>query len=391
MRILFLMKVFEIGGIEVVTSILAKKFIDEKHEVSIVSLNQANNIMLARLDKRIKFYTLNGFNTGLQNQKDLRYILIKNKIDIIINQWGLPFIPLKLIKKASKGLSCKIISVYHNDPKANAKILDCIIKKEQSKNFVIKKGLELKEKIYTYITGLSMKYVYKNSDKFVILSQSFTNNFINFTKLHDTNKLTVITNPITISSDNFNFDYQQKRKEIIYVGRIDYNQKRVSRIMNIWKNIYPRFPDWYLKIIGDGPEKKKLEQFVKNEQLKNISFEGFQDPKCYYEKASIILLTSEYEGFGLVIVEAMSFGVIPIVYGSYKAIYDIIENGEDGYIVEPINKTFPLETMTQKVSDVIENISKNNQIALNAIKKSKEFSLETIYQKWYDLFKEISA
>lgn len=236
-----------------------------------------------------------------------------------------------------------------------------------------------------------MKYVYKNSDKFVILSQSFTNNFIDFTKLHDTNKLTVITNPITISSDNFNFDYQQKRKEIIYVGRIDYNQKRVSRIMNIWKNIYPRFPDWYLKIIGDGPEKKKLEQFVKNEQLKNVSFEGFQDPKCYYEEASIILLTSEYEGFGLVIVEAMSFGVIPIVYGSYKAIYDIIENGEDGYIVEPINKTFPLETMTQKVSDVIENISKNNQIALNAIKKSKEFSLETIYQKWYDLFKEISA
>lgn len=390
MRILFLMKVFEIGGIEVVTSILAKKFTDEKHEVSIVSLNKPNNEMLERLDKRIKFHTLNKFNAGLQNQKDLRRILIEKKIDIIINQWGLPFIPIRLIKKASKGLNCKIISAYHNDPKANAKILDCTIKKNQARHFLSKKIFEFKEKVYTYITGLSMKYVYNNSDKFVILSQSFTENFIEFTKLRNVDKLTVITNPTTICTKNFYFDPQKKEKEIIYVGRIDYNQKRVNRIVNIWKDIYRKYPEWSLKIIGDGPEKNNLKKIVNKEKLKNISFEGFQAPKHYYEKASIILLTSEYEGFGLVIVEAMSFGVIPVVYGSYKAIFDIIENGKNGYIIKPENKMFPLETMTRKVSEIIENKENNYQIAINAIKKSQNFSIEEIYQKWMDLFHELS-
>lgn len=71
-----------------------------------------------------------------------------------------------------------------------------------------------------------------------------------------------------------------------------------------------------------------MEKQVRELKLRNVSFEGFQNPKEYYERASILLLTSEFEGFPLVLPECMSFGVIPAVYGSYSAVYDIVEDGK---------------------------------------------------------------
>ena len=79
--------------------------------------------------------------------------------------------------------------------------------------------------------------------------------------------------------------------------------------------------DWILRIVGDGPERDNIEHMVQKLELKNVRFEGFQYPRSYYEISSILILTSEYEGFGLVVAEAMSFGVIPVVLGSYSAIY----------------------------------------------------------------------
>lgn len=380
------MKYFEIGGTEVVTSILAKKFVDQKHKVCIACLNTPQKNMLERLDKRIKVYPLNGYNTSHSNKVCLRSILINDKIDIIINQWGLPFIPIKLIKKANRGIACKIISVYHNDPKANAKILDCVIKKEKSTNKLVQKFYGIKKIIYTYITSCSMKYVYKNSDQFVILSQSFVNNFMKFTKLKVVNKLTVITNPITLSTDNYIFNAERKQKEIIYVGRIDYNQKRVNRIISIWKQLYKKYPDWSLKIIGDGPEKNNLEKEAKLENIENISFEGFKNPTQYYKDASIILLTSEYEGFGLVVVEAMQFGVVPVVYGSYDAINDIITEQEDGFIIPPVKNHFNQDLMIQRIKELMENESIRIEMAEKAIINSKKFSIDNIYTDWNNLF-----
>ena len=104
---------------------------------------------------------------------------------------------------------------------------------------------------------------------------------------------------------------------------MDCNQKRVLRILQTWALLEQRYPDWRLTIVGDGPDRVNLENQVFESQLENVSFEGFQNPRGYYERASILLLTSEFEGFPLVLPECMSFGVVPAVYGSYSAVYDI--------------------------------------------------------------------
>lgn len=181
-----------------------------------------------------------------------------------------------------------------------------------------------------------------------------------------------------------------KEKEIIYVGRLDYNQKRVFRIVQTWALLEREFPDWHLTIVGDGLERSILEKLVADLDLKQVRFEGFQHPKPYYERASILVLTSEYEGFPLVLAECMSFGVVPVVYGSYLAVYDIIEHGKNGIVVQPKGGKFDAEEMAGGLVRLMSDAGKRGSMVLAAMEKSRDYSIETIARKWEDLFTNLS-
>ena len=100
-----------------------------------------------------------------------------------------------------------------------------------------------------------------------------------------------------------------------------------------------------------------------------------------YEKASILLLTSDYEGFPLTITESMNFGVIPIVYGSYSAAYDIISDNYSGMISKP-NNGFDEEDFTNKLKMLLSSVTKRKDFSLNALNDSRRFLLNNIYEKW---------
>ena len=202
-------------------------------------------------------------------------------------------------------------------------------------------------------------------------------------------KVQILPNPITIPSSDFVFDFLQKRKEVLYVGRIDENQKRIHRIIDTWALLEASFPDWKLIIVGDGVEKRNLVGKVIQLKLNNVVFEGFQNPSLYYKRASILMLTSEYEGFGLVVVEAMSFGVIPVVYGSYSAVYDIISDGVDGVILPYNKKGYDTEFATEKMKELMLDADKRNNLAQAAIITSKRYSVESIVDSWNKLFAKL--
>ena len=186
---------------------------------------------------------------------------------------------------------------------------------------------------------------------------------------------------------NYEFDFSSKRKEILFVGRIDCNQKKVNRVIDTWALLEQRYPDWRLTIVGDGPDRENLEKQVRELKLRNVSFEGFQNPREYYERASILLLTSEFEGFPLVLPECMSFGVIPAVYGSYSAVYDIVEDGKNGLILPYDKKGYNAALMAEKLSVLMQSSDERQRIAENAIVTSCKYALETIYQSWEQLFR----
>lgn len=382
MNILFLMKVFEVGGQEVVTLTLAESFTAHGHSVSIACFNKPNLLMTARADKRIKFFTLDDFCYSAENVKRLRSILTGNDIDIVINQWGLPYVPAKVLTKAKIGLNVKTIAIYHNSPDSNARIKDVEIALNGICNPLKRLFLHFKKNAYKLITSLSMRYVYEHSDLYMVLSPSFVEKFKKFTGIRNAGHLVVQTNPVTIDASGYIYSSEKKQKEIIYMGRIDYNQKRVVRVLETWAMLEPRFSDWRLTIVGDGPERINMEHYANELGLKHVQFEGFQKPRPYYERASILVLTSEYEGFPLVLAECMSFGVVPVVYGSYSAVYDIINDGKDGIVIPYDKYGFHAECMAKRLSVIMSDDELRNRMAEMAREKSKEYSIETIYGQW---------
>jgi len=384
MNILFLIgKYPSYGGTEKVTTVLANAFTQKGLRVHIASFEQPVPDLQSELHSNIRLHKLSYPAKSKSNINILRNIILQNEIDIIINQWCLPFYVTQLCNKARKGTKCKLLAVHHNSPDSNVRIEHVKIKMFQRSNSIKRFYLNSILSIVKYLTSRSIRYVYYHSDKYILLSSSFINIFKQLIGIKKTPKLAVISNPVTLLDLDFHYLSEQKNREIIYVGRIDYNQKKVYRIIELWKQIENNYHDWRLTIVGDGPQKKDIEDLIETFNLKRVQVTGFQNPLEYYKRASILLLTSEYEGFGLVIVEGMCFGVIPVVYGSYAAVYDIIDNGKNGFIT---NIPYSQEETVACLKSLIENENQRKEIALKAIEKSKEFSLKSIVDQWENLF-----
>lgn len=388
-NILFLLKGLEIGGLEVVTAVLANKFVEEGHQVSVFSFLGGKHSIAERFDNRIKLYQQDDYSQSKGNVAKLRRVLIDDKIDVVINQWGLPYTPIKTALKASKGLQVKIISVYHNAPSFNGRIQKLNIAMMGCENPVKRFALGLIRRAFRNVTSNAMAYIYRHSDLFLVLSPSYIEEFKHFTGVKDVSHLQVQTNPITVEYDGFEYAFDKKLKEIIYVGRLDFVQKRVYRVIDTWNYLEERFPDWHLTIVGDGEDRQNLEDHVKCLGLKRVSFEGFQKPVEYYKRASILLLTSDFEGFPLVLAECMSFGVIPVVYNSYSAVGDIIDDGKDGFVIPYHKDGYKADEAAGMVAQVMSDDVKRENMALAAIGKSEEYSVERIYAEWMKVFEKL--
>lgn len=389
MNILFLLRSLDIGGLEVVTAVLANKFLAEGHGVSVFAFEERTGKIKEHFNPRIPINIGQGYRVSKENVTQLRELLEYNKVNVVINQWGLPLIPIKVLSTAKEGLTVRIISVYHNDPLQNGRTQNVETEIVRTEN-VAKKGLlRLKKFVYRCVTGYAMGYIYRKSDCFEVLSPSFVSHFQQFTGLKDTPKLVVQTNPVTLSNEGYVYDAFRKQKEIVYIGRVDYTQKRVYRVIETWAQLEHRFPDWRLTIVGDGEERGNIERMVRDLGLTSVHFEGFQQPRPYYERASILMLTSEFEGFPLVLAECMSFGVVPVVYGSYSAVYDIIEDGRDGAIIKKTANGFEASVMAERISQLMDNPMTLHSMAANAIKKSKGYSIDKIYGQWMKVFSKL--
>ena len=163
MNILFLLKSLEIGGLEVVTSVLANKFVKEGHNVCVYSFLGGEHSIAKRFCKQIKVYQQNNYSVCKESIQALRKIVTDNRVDVIINQWGLPYIPIKVVKKAIEGLDVKIVSVYHSAPSSNGRIQEINLALSKCNNVLQKGMLCLKRKAFRFVTSASMRYVYKNA------------------------------------------------------------------------------------------------------------------------------------------------------------------------------------------------------------------------------------
>lgn len=390
MNILFLLKNLSIGGVEVVSVILANKFVEEGHHVSFFIRERDKNEIEKMLSSKIRVYKGYGDYNSKTNVDALHEAYVKENVNVVVNQWGLSYKHIRLARKAEREHPVKIISFHHNDPAINGR-LNSVIRQINDCRQPLKKWLLCqKRSIIRLITSCSMKYTYRHSDKFMVLSDSYLKRLQDFIHVPAEAKQGVLTNPITVNNKDFVYSKNEKNKEIIFCGRIDNIQKCPIRVLDVWEKLYVKFPDWILRFVGDGPDKKNIEKEVLQRGLKNVFFEGFQNPVTYYKNASILVMTSDFEGFPLVLVECMGFGVVPCVYNSFAALQDIVKDEKNGIIVEKKSGGFSSENMAKKIEQIIVDEKKRSSMALAAVETSQFYSIEFIYNRWDELFKTLS-
>jgi len=383
MNVLFFYRIYpNYGGVEVVTTVLANRMVSDGHRVTIVSIEQPHMELSTQLAKGIDILKLKYPIISKSNVNTLHKIIVDRKIDVLINQWGLPFQTTMLCKRAIKGLHCRLLSVLHGSPYTSKVVIKAQDKYKNAPNIIAQKIAYIELKLKESVIKWSIRYNIRNNQKYILLSNAFINPLVEYAHVPNSSNIIAIGNPITIDVNLAGVNLKNKKKQVLYVGRMDFENKRVNRIVDAWKRLYSDFPDWELVLVGDGPHKEKLISCVKMDKIERVRFEGFQkDPPIkYYKDASIFMLTSDLEGFGLVIVESMAYGVVPVVYGSYEAVYDIIDNGLNGFVT---NKPFNIDNTIERMKDLMLNKEKRLKMAKAAMDKSKKFSLDNVIKQWY--------
>ena len=219
-------------------------------------------------------------------------------------------------------------------------------------------------------------------ERIVILSDKLRKDIEVFTGWSDFSKFKAITNPLTL--DPILRDSDKKEKLVIHVGMLS-PYKRQDLLLKIWAIVEKHCPDWRLNIVGDGIQMDFLVKLSKKLGLTSITFRGHQSPIEYYKKSSIFCLTSAFESFGLVLVESMALGCVPIAFNSFETACDIIDDGVNGFLISPYN----IEKYAQCLIELIENDEKRKNMSLSAIRKSKQFKVDAIEEEWINLIRDI--
>lgn len=380
------------GGVERVTDLLAKGLIalNKGYNIFYLSFKPSNSDMLnyefpAKIFELPEYEDINSDS----NKKFILKLISEHKIDIIVNQRG----EMSMMNLILPQRKCKIVSCIHSivdasfywfiygvkyaHPQNGILLVRYILKRILWPFFYLKVKNDFNESMRLHFDQLA-----NISDKIVLLSPSYKPQLKKY--VGEYNKITSIPNPNTFKVSEIN--PEEKENIVLFVGRLSQREKNPLRLLQIWRRIYKKHKDWKLVIVGDGADKELLQHYIEKHHICNVSLEGAKsNVEDYYRRASIVCLTSNYEGWGMALTEGMTFGCVPFTFGNYGAAYDIIDDGGNGYVIP----AFDTNQYAKKLSEIMEDRDKRVSMAQAAQRKVQDFSIDNVALKWDELFKSL--
>lgn len=355
-----------LGGIEKVTKILSDEFALEGHECFFVF----NKIDDVHIDSKHKLKVSYSVSYSIIS-KQLQTFIECNKIDIVVFQDIKHKYLYRFFDKYRKSHKIKLIYCFHVSPdywkyfKHGFNI--------KGIKYYIKRMIGINPYVY------EIKRMYGLVDNFVLLSNSFIDDFCAIYKIKDSSKLRAIPNPLPFPPITA---IGEKQNIVLIVSRFCERQKNLRSALRIWKLLEEKNPTWRLQIVGYGEDEAMLKSYAKALSLKSVSFEGKQeDVYSYYAKAKIFVMTSKFEGFGLTLIEAQQLGCVPIAFDNFSVVHDIIKNGENGYVIRANDE--------EQYANCCQKLISDNKLLLvfsnNAVATSQKFSIENIKRMWNEL------
>lgn len=223
--------------------------------------------------------------------------------------------------------------------------------------------------------------IVRRFDKFVVLTNEDRGYWGNLPNIE------VIPNAAMHVSDAYS-DVMNKR--VIAVGRLDY-QKGFDRLIQAWELVQytGKFTDWKLDIFGQGEWREMLQQMIDKAELQNTVCLNRPTKQIgeEYVKSDMLVMSSNYEGFPMVMIEAMACG-LPVVSFDYKCgPKDIIQTGINGLLVP----NGDIQALADAMMKVMEDEAYRKMLSLNARKVVDTYSEQAVMSQWIRLFTSITA
>ena len=218
----------------------------------------------------------------------------------------------------------------------------------------------------------------KQLDCFVVLTEEDKTSWV------ELDNIKVIPDPLSFSIDEVS---NLSSKRVIAVGRYVY-QKGFDLLLQAWSIVEKRCLDWELVIFGQG-DRSPYEQIIKDLEIdgKRCHLEGpTEHIKKEYLNSSVFVFSSRFEGFGMVLIEAMSCGLPCVSFDCQCGPKDIITDNMDGFLVT----CGDVIQLADKLTNLISNPNTIRQMSEMALKKAERYSIDKISLKWETLFDNFS-
>lgn len=321
--------------------------------------------------------------------KRTREIIEQERPDVIVNAhcplvtWILPFIKLKVKSEKLKNNRYRplVITEMHQS----------------------RQGLEVFNQQFMspfgrWLHRWSIRWIYGRYDKFVVLTNGDRDawNLRNCVVIPNFSSISAHSEKkaLTELSDNTGFVskhelgkneeriFEKEKKQIILLARL-MPQKRIDLMIEVWAKLAKDFPNWQVKVLGDGMLKDKLESMTERLGVKDSFFMpgGVKDVTSELENSDILCLTSEYEGFPLVLIEGALSGLSLVAF-DFLGVHEIIENGVDGYVV-PFGD---VDAYAERLRELMNSEELREKFRTRALENVKKFDKERVMGMWVELF-----
>ena len=365
------------GGVEKILTIKANYLVKEfGYEVYIITYNQQNNSIFFDLDSRIKVIdvSVGDFvptgNNYIKRQIDYRKYkkILKSKLENELLKINADF------AISLGGNEFYVLNSIHSDKSIKIAEYHVTIGAFE----VINANLSFFQKIKAQLSFRQFVGNIKKYRNFIVLTggdkeewSKFSSNVINIPN-PQTFKIDVVSslsNPIAVA-----------------VGRFE-PEKQFDHLISVWRGVVDMYPNWKLILKGSGSQKEYFLKLIKEKELQNNVFleSPSHDMEKFYLNASMYLMVSKFEGFSLVMLEAMQSGLPVVSYNCKYGPSELIDDTQNGFIV-PFNDK---EAIFQKIMYLIENANERKRLGSNSVLKSQNYDLDKIMNTWKLYFEDI--
>ncbi len=367
------------GGMERVTSIKANYLADAAgYDVSIVTTEQMGRPVFYPLSEKVTLYHLNigihenfgkenymekcisRFRKARQYRIEIEKLLLEIRPDITVTTLGLE---IDFINKIKDG-SVKIGELHFP---GNFRSL---MARKLSVGFI--------PNLVARIRTNNMQKQCRKLTRLIVLTEEEKTSWKN------NQNVVVIANPLPVFPDKIS---SLEQKKAIAVGRLAH-EKGFDLLIDAWKAVAEKHPDWSLDIVGGGNQKEILLQKITDNGLDEMVKirEATDNIYDYYQNHSMLIFPSRYlESFGMVQIEAMSCGLPVVAFNAPCGPKDIISDGMNGFLV----KTGDTEGLSEKILTLIESDDLRQTMGKAARKTSENYRVEKVMQLWERTFGEL--